>query len=160
MTTESYYTPIAFDAKSNIVDHYNLTYETRNSDLFTIYEHHFDKWYDTVHNSIAVDNYTATTNSDERKKYHKYIYFGKYYCVNIVITDLEYNSEVYSVKITADSINPDEGSGIEADREYKSITDCIITCRDIIIDMNAEVNYHYLEELCEDCNIEYARDHM
>jgi len=187
MTSESYYTPIAFDAKSNIVDHYNVTYETYNSDLFVIYEHYFDKWYDIIHNSIPAENYTTTTNADDCKKYYTYVYFGKYYCVNIVITDVEDKGQVYNVKITADSIKPEEVSSREAvaiqelgttvgidsfsgetpssfrmekAREYKSITDCISTCRDLIVDMNAHVNYNYLEELHADCNIEYASDHM
>ena len=160
MTTESYYTPIAFEPDSNIVDHYNLTYETRNWDMFAIYEHHFDKWYDIIHNSVAVDNYTTTVNADEHKKYYTYIYFGKYYCVNIVITDLEDNGEVYNVKITADSMKNHELSIIEAFLEHKSITDAVITCRDIIVDMNAYVNCEYLQELCEECNTEYARGRM
>ena len=160
MATETDYTPIAFDPESNIVDHYNIRFESRNWDMFQHYEHHFDKWYETIHNSVAVDNYTTTTNADERKKYYTYIYFGKYYCVNIVITDLEDNGEVYNVKITADSIKTEELSTIEAFLEHKSITDTVITCRDIIVDMNAYVNCEYLQELREECNIEYARDHM
>jgi uncharacterized protein (UPF0128 family) len=107
-----------------------------------------------------VNNYTTTSNANERKKYHTYIYLGKYYCINVVITDLEDNGEVYNVKITADSIKNHEFSIIEAFLEHKSITDSVITCRDIIVDMNAEVNYGYLFELQEECNIEYARDYM
>ena len=160
MATESYYTPIAFDPESNIVDHYNLTYETRNMDMLQHYEHHFDKWYDIIHNSVAVDNYTTTANADERKKYYRYVYFGKYYCVNIVITDLEDNGEVYNVKITADSMKNHELFIIEEFLEHKSITDTVITCRNIIVNMNAYVNCEYLQDLREKCNIEYARGSM
>lgn len=160
MATESYYTPIAFYPESNIVDHYNIRFESRNWDMFQHYEHHFDKWYETIHNSVAVDNYTTTANADERKKYYTYIYFGKYYCVNIVITDLEDNGEVYNVKITTDYVIPKEVymmSIIDAVFEQTSIAECAIACRVRVIEMNSYVNCEYLQELREECNIEYAR---
>ena len=160
MTSESYYTPIAIDPKSNIVDHYNIRFECRNWDIFQHYEHHFDEWYETIHNSVALNNYTNDTTTENRKKYYTYIYFGKYYCTNIVITDLEDNGEVYNVKITADYVKTEELSNIEASFEQNSILDCAIKCRDRVIDMNTYVNREYLQELREGCNIEYAMDHM
>jgi hypothetical protein len=160
MTTESYYIPIKINPDSNIVDHYNLVFEVRNRDIFTTYEHHFDAWYETIHNSAAVDNCSTNSPPNEPKTYHKYIYIGKYYRVAIAITELDTNGESFSVKITIDPMKKKEFSILDMILERDSIVNCAKTCREDILAKNAYINREYLEDLSEECKIEYARGHM
>ena len=160
MTTEAYYTPIVIDPERNIVDHYNLVFEVRNRDIFSTYEHHFDAWYETMHNSVAVDNCSPNSTPNKPNTYHKYIYIGKYYSVAIAITELDMNGESFSVKITIDPMKTKELSIQDMVLERKSIMNCATTCREAILAANAYINREYLQELREECNIEYARGHM